>query len=292
MFKGTATALITPFNKEKELDIKNFEKLINDQIENNINALVILGTTGESPTINEKEKYEIIKKAIEITNKKIPIIVGTGSNDTKKILKNNKIAEELNADGLLIVTPYYNKTTQNGLYENYKYISQNTKLPIVLYNVPSRTGLNIEPKTTIKLLKNIENIIGIKEASGNISQINKILNEKPKNKYLYSGNDDQIIPIMANGGDGVISVISNLIPKQISKMTENILQKKYEEALEINNKYLNLMNMMFEEVNPIPIKYAMSLKYKTENTLRLPLISVTKELEEKIKKEMKRVEII
>ncbi|BBE30860.1 4-hydroxy-tetrahydrodipicolinate synthase [Tepiditoga spiralis] len=290
MFKGVGTAIITPFDSELNIDYVSLEKLINFQLKY-VDALIVLGTTGEAPTITEKEREKLINFVIEKTNKKVPVIIGTGSNDTKKILKYNKISEKANADGLLIVTPYYNKTTQFGLKENYKYISERTSLPIILYNVPSRTGVNILPDTAIDIFNKNKNVIGIKEASGNISQINTLISKKPNNMLVYSGNDDQVIPIMSLGGDGVISVISNILPKIMKNLTTSILNNDYITAKDINKKYNELMNKLFIEVNPIPIKYAASKLNLCKNKLRLPLVSLSSENQKILDELLKEIKI-
>ena len=291
MFKGVGTALITPFKDNGEIDYVKYEALLEYQIKNEINALIVLGTTGESPTITLEERSQLTKIAVKKSNGKIPVIVGTGANDTKKVLKLNKIAEDDGADGLLIVTPYYNKTNQDGLVENYKYIAENTKLPIILYNVPSRTGVNIESETA-KKLSEIENITAIKEASGNMSQVLNTINKCKGKINVLSGNDDQSLPLMLSGGDGVISVFSNLVPKAMKKITSCILEDKYLQARDTFYKYLDLMNLMFLDVNPIPIKFAMSLIGLSNNNLRKPLFKLSKEKEESILKEMKKLELL
>ncbi len=219
LFTGVATALATPFIDEK-INFKVFEEFIELQINSGINALVVCGTTGEASTMSQNEKIDLIKCAISVTNKRVPIIVGTGSNNTLSAIEMSKIAEKLGADGLLVVTPYYNKTTQNGLIEHYKSISNSVSIPIILYNVPSRTGMNISPETCLELSK-IKNIVGIKEASGNISQITKIASLCGDNLPIYSGNDDQILPILSLGGQGVISVLSNINPSLTLDITNS-----------------------------------------------------------------------
>ena len=209
MFKGAGTALITPFAQDQSVDLNALLKIVQNQLQNKIDALIVLGTTGESPVIDYDERRKLISVVVEESIGKIPVIVGTGSNDTKKVIENNKQAEDLKADGLLIVNPYYNKGTQESLVEHYKLISEKTKLPIILYNVPSRTGMNILPETAIRIHKECKNVVAIKEASGNISQIVKLIAMKPNSFSLFSGNDDQTLAIMALGGDGVISVFSN-----------------------------------------------------------------------------------
>jgi 4-hydroxy-tetrahydrodipicolinate synthase len=271
MFQGAATALITPFDDELNVDYSAWKKFLRFQIENGINALIVLGTTGEAATINEDERRKLTEIAVETAGKKIPVIVGTGTNDTKKVVSLNKLAEECKADGVLIVNPYYNKGTQNSLIDHYKYIAERTPLPIILYNVPSRTAMNILPETVIKIHEGCPNVIGIKEACADISQIAKLFSIKPDNFIVYSGNDDQTLPIMALGGKGLVSVLSNVYPKQTAELTHSLLKNDYEKARKINNKYLKYMNLLFVEANPIPVKYAASRLGYCRNTLRLPL---------------------
>ncbi|MBM7559211.1 4-hydroxy-tetrahydrodipicolinate synthase [Marinitoga litoralis] len=275
MFKGVGTAIITPFNEDYSVDYKALEEFVNFQLDY-VDALIVLGTTGEAPTINEQEREKIVSTVVEITNKKVPVIVGTGSNNPDHVLHNNKLAERSGADGLLIVSPYYNKSTQKGLVEYFSYVAQRTDLPIILYNVPSRTGGNILPDTAIEIYEKNKNVVGIKEASGNISQIAELISKKPKDMKLYSGNDDQALPLMALGGDGVISVFSNVLPEKMRELTHAILNNDYVKAQEINNKYNVLMRKLFIEVNPIPVKYAVSKLGYCKNVLRLPLIPISK----------------
>ncbi len=272
MFTGTGTALITPFNDDLSIDFNSFKLLIEDQIKNGVNAIIILGTTGESPVIDEDERRKLVEEAVSIANGRIKIIVGTGTNDTKKVVKFNKIAEQCKADGLLIVNPYYNKSTQTGLVEHYKFISEHTDLPIILYNVPSRTAMNILPETVLSIHDKCKNVVAVKEASGDISQIAKLCAMKPDTLTVFSGNDDQTLPIMALGGKGVISVFSNVYPKEMCTLTNLILNSDFKKALELNNKYLKMMNLLFVETNPIPVKYLAGVRGLCKNIFRLPLI--------------------
>ena len=214
MFNGTGTALITPFDTDLNVDFQSLKNLIRFQIDNGINALIILGTTGEAVTIDDYEREKIIDISVTEVNKKIPVIIGTGTNNTKKVVSHNQMAEKYNVDALLIVNPYYNKGTQKSLVEHYKFISERTSLPIILYNVPSRTGMNILPETVIQIFNECKNVIAVKEACGDISQIAKLFANKPEDLIVYSGNDDQALPIMSLGGKGVISVLSNILPKE------------------------------------------------------------------------------
>ena len=227
MFKGTGTAIVTPFNDDLSIDLHSLKKFVRFQVEGGVDCLVVLGTTGEAPTINESERNKIIETVVDEVNGKVPIIVGTGTNDTKHVAELNKEAEKFNVSGLLIVNPYYNKGTQQSIIEHYQYIAERTSLPILLYNVPSRTGMNVFPETTLSINQQCKNVVGIKEASGDISQIAKLISMKPDNFLVYSGNDDQTLPIMALGGDGIISVASNVFPKEISELAQAILNNDY-----------------------------------------------------------------
>lgn len=275
MFTGTGTALITPFNEDLSIDFNSLKLLIEDQIKNGVNAIIILGTTGESPVINEDERRKLLEEAVSMANGRIKIIVGTGTNDTRKVVKYNKIAEQCKVDGLLIVNPYYNKSTQAGLVEHYNFISEQTDLPIILYNVPSRTAMNLLPETVLAIHDKCKNVVAVKEASGDISQIAKLCAMKPDSLTVFSGNDDQTLPIMALGGRGVISVFSNVYPKVMSTLTDTILKIDFKTALALNNKYLKMMNLLFIETNPIPVKYLASVRGLCKNILRLPLVKAT-----------------
>ncbi len=286
MFQGTATALITPFDDDLNVDYSAWKKFLKFQMENGISALIVLGTTGEAATIDADERKKLTEMAVETADKKIPVIVGTGTNDTKKVVSLNKLAEDCKADGVLIVNPYYNKGTQSSLVEHYKYIAERTPLPIILYNVPSRTAMNILPETVVKIHESCPNVIGIKEACGDISQIAKLFSIKPDNFIVYSGNDDQTLPIMALGGKGLVSVLSNIYPKQTSELTQALLNNDYEKARKINNKFLKYMNLLFVEANPIPVKYAASKLEICKNTLRLPLAKASASTMKLIDEEM------
>ena len=269
IFKGVATALITPLNSNG-VDYEALGKLIDWQINQGINALVIAGTTGEGATLSDEEHKKVIAYSVERANKKIPIIAATGSNETDYAVSMTKFACEAGADAVLVVTPYYNKATQNGLVTMYKTIADASSVPLILYNVPSRTGINIEPETYLKLADH-PMIKGIKEANGDISKIMKTFNLIGGKLDVYSGNDDQIIPIMAVGGLGVISVLSNIAPAQTVEMCNKFFAGDLRGASEMQLKYLPLINALFSEVNPIPVKAAMNKLGWCENYLRLPL---------------------
>lgn len=273
LFKGVATALATPFD-ENGVNIKEFEKFINFQIDSGINALVVCGTTGEASTMSLEEKVATIKCAIKTSNGRVPIIVGSGSNNTATAIEMSIMAENLGADGLLIVTPYYNKTTQAGLIAHYTAVAKATALPIIMYSVPSRTGLNITPSTCLELSK-IENIVAIKEASGNLSQIAEIATLCRDNLYIYSGNDDQILPVLSLGGIGVISVLSNIVPEVVHKMTSDFFAGNIKEAIDAQLNTLELTNSLFCEVNPIPVKSALNMLGYNVGIPRLPLVEMS-----------------
>jgi 4-hydroxy-tetrahydrodipicolinate synthase len=289
MFKGVGTALITPFDKDLNVDYNALKKISLHQIKGGVDAIIVLGTTGESPIIDINEREKIISTVMEVVDGKAEIIIGTGTNNTKDVIVLNKIAEKLKADGLLVVNPYYNKGTQESLVEHYKYISERTNLPIILYNVPSRTGMNLLPETAIKIHDACRNIVAIKEASGDISQIAHLISIKPDNFKVYSGNDDQTLPIMALGGSGIISVFSNAYPKELKKLTDALLKNDLISARKYQNKYLNMMNALFAETSPMPLKYVMSKLGLCENILRLPLIPVSKKTEKILVEAMQKM---
>ncbi len=275
MFKGTGTALITPFNEDLSVDYDSLKKITLHQLKGGIDALIVLGTTGESPVINDDERKKIITIVQETVRGNVPIIVGTGTNNTEHVVELNRMAEDLGVDGLLIVNPYYNKGTQSSLIEHYRYISERTTLPIILYNVPSRTGMNILPGTSIKIFEVCKNVVGIKEASGNISQIAELIASKPSDMLVYSGNDDQTLPIIALGGAGVVSVFSNPYPHLMKNLTDALLNNEMDKARSLNNKYNDMMNKLFIEASPAPVKYVMSRLGNCKNVLRLPLSRLT-----------------
>ena len=269
IFEGAATALITPFNANG-VDYPALKRLIDWQIEEGIDALVICGTTGEGSTMTDAEHKEVLRFSLEVAAGRVPMIAGTGSNDTAYAVQMTQHACQLGYDAVLVVTPYYNKATQNGLVAHYTAIAQASTKPIIVYNVPSRTGVNITPATYAKMAK-VPNIAAIKEANGNISSIVETATLVGDVMDIYSGNDDQIVPVMACGGKGVISVLSNLLPKETSLMCHKMLEGDVTGAMEMQKKYLALTNALFSEVNPIPAKAAMAAMGFGENYLRLPL---------------------
>lgn len=287
IFKGVATALITPTN-ENGIDYDRFEKLLNWQIEQGINALVICGTTGEASTLTDEEHRSAIKFAVEKVNHRIPVIAGTGANDTAYAVSLTKFACEVGADACLVVTPYYNKATQGGLIKMFTTIADASTVPLILYNIPSRTGVNIAPSTFATLAEH-PMIAAVKEASGNISQCVKIMSLVGDKLDMYSGNDDQIIPLLSIGGSGVISVLSNVFPKETVEMCNKFFEGDVEGSAEMQFKYLPLINALFSEVNPIPVKAAMAKLGFCENYLRLPLTPMEKANEDVMFEEMRKL---
>lgn len=280
LFKGCGTALVTPFTNDG-INFEELRKLIEFQILEGIDSLIICGTTGESSTMSLEEKKAVIEFSVKIANGRVPIIAGTGGNNTTDVINLSKYAESVGADGLLLVTPYYNKTTQKGLIAHFSEIAKNVSIPIILYNVPSRTGINIEPETCLELSK-ISNIVGIKEASGNISQVSKITNLCKDNLAIYSGNDDQIMPILSLGGLGVISVLSNIYPKYVHNLVMDYLTGNWQKATASQIYAIPLISALFSEVNPIPIKYAVNKIGFNCGVPRLPLIELSDKNKEKI----------
>lgn len=289
IFKGCGTAIITPFTNEG-INFEEFRKLIEFQISNGADSIIVCGTTGESSTMSLDEKQSAIEFAVRVANKRIPIIAGTGGNCTKSAIELSKYAENVGADAILVVTPYYNKTTQAGLIAHYTAIANSVKLPIIMYNVPSRTGLNIAPETCFELAK-LDNIVAVKEASGDLSQVAKIAALCRDNLHIYSGNDDQILPILSLGGLGVISVISNIIPKTVHDMAENFFEGKISEATKLQLDTLELTSAMFSEVNPIPVKAALNMVGFNAGLPRLPLVELSDSGKEKVKSALKNLNI-
>ena len=271
IFKGAGVAIVTPMTADGEVNYEVLGEMLEAQIAGGTDAIIICGTTGESATLSEEEHSAVIRYAIKKVNKRIPVIAGTGSNCTATAIKLSKEAEKDGADGLLLVTPYYNKATQKGLIAHYTAIAKAVSLPIILYNVPSRTGCNLQPETIAALVKNVKNIVGVKEASGNISQIAKVKLLCGDDIDLYSGNDDQVVPILSLGGIGVISVLSNVAPKETHNMVMDYLNGDVDKARQMQLKAIPLIDALFSEVNPIPVKKAMSFMGWEAGPLRAPL---------------------
>lgn len=286
MFKGSGVAIITPFNDEG-VDFVKLEELLEWHIAEGTDAIVICGTTGESATMTDEEQKAAIKFTVETVNKRIPVIAGAGSNDTAHSVELSKYADEIGADGLLIVTPYYNKTTQKGLIKHYETIANEVNTPIIIYNVPGRTGLNILPQTVAELAKH-PNIRGIKEASGNIAQVAEISRLVPDDFYIYSGNDDMIVPLLSVGGHGVISVVANILPKDTHNMVHYFLDGDFEAAKNLQLDMKALIDSLFIEVNPIPVKEAMNILGMNVGECRLPLVSMSEDNRAKLEAEIRK----
>ena len=291
VFEGCATALVTPMLADGSINEKAFRKLVDEQIEKGVDALVVCGTTGESSTLDHEEHTRAIKIVVEQTNGRVPVIAGTGSNDTNYAVKLCKEAVQLGADALLMVTPYYNKTSQAGLVAHYTYVADRVNAPIIVYNVPSRTGVNIKPETYKELAKH-PNIVAAKEANGDISSVLKTVSLCGDNLVIYSGNDDQTVPIMALGGKGVISVASNVIPAEMHQLTKACLDGDFKKATELSVKYSDLMDGMFMDVNPIPVKEAMNMMGMEMGDCRLPLVSMSENKKAELKEILKAAKVL
>lgn len=292
VFRGSGVALVTPFTKDKDVNYEELGRLIEFQIENGTDAIIICGTTGEPVTMTEEERLSVISYTIEKVKKRVPVIAGTGGNCTENVITFSKRAQDAGADGLLVVTPYYNKATQNGLYEHYKAVAMAVDLPIILYNVPSRTGVNILPDTAARLGKDIENIVALKEASGNISQVAEVVRKAEGALEIYSGNDDQIVPIMSLGGIGVISVLANVAPKDTHHMVQLYLDGDVKHAAQLQLKYMDLIQALFCEVNPIPVKKALELMGFQTKELRMPLTEMETKNQVRLERTMKEAGLI
>lgn len=291
IFTGAGVAIITPFTADGKVNEKVLAEIIEYQISHSTDAIVICGTTGESATLDHNEHTQAIKIAVDVTAGRIPVIAGTGSNDTAYALKLSNDAEKLGVDGLLMVTPYYNKASQEGLIKHFNYVADRVSTPIILYNVPSRTGCEIKPETYAELSKN-KMIYAAKEATGNLSSIAKTISLVPEDFAIYSGNDDQITPIMSLGGKGVISVLSNILPQVAHDIAQTALDGDFKKSAELQLKYLELCNAMFMDVNPIPVKVAMRMMGIDVGPLRLPLCDMTPANTEKLKSVLQKYELI
>lgn len=290
IFKGSGVAIITPFN-ENGIDFEKFKHLIEWHIKESTDAIIVCGTTGEATTMTEQEKKEAIKFTVDTVNKRIPVIAGTGGNNTKTSIEMSLYAESVGVDGLLVITPYYNKTNSEGLFMHFKAINDAVKTPIILYNVPSRTNMNITPTTLLRLTQ-LNNVVAIKEASGDLSQVAKMKSLCGDKIDIYSGNDDQIVPIMSLGGIGVISVAANIIPKTMHDMCQFYLDGNCSDATTLQLKYLNLINDLFIETNPIPVKTAMNIMGMNVGKLRLPLYKMDTKNEETLVNTLKKYNLV
>ena len=287
VFTGAGVAIVTPFKDNGEVDYEKFAEMVEYQIENGTDAIIVCGTTGESSTLTHEEHLDVIRYCVEKVNGRIPVIAGTGSNCTDTAIYLSTEAEKYGVDGLLLVTPYYNKATQKGLYQHFKAVADSVKVPVILYNVPSRTGCNIATETVVKLCTEVENIVGVKEASGNLSQIVKLMSLADGKVDLYSGNDDQITPLLALGGKGVISVLSNVAPRQTHEICAKFFAGDVAGSCAEQLRAIPLCNALFCEVNPIPVKKALNLQGRGAGILRMPLCEMEEENAVKLEKAMK-----
>ncbi len=293
IFTGAGVAIVTPFKGNGEVDYETFAKNIEFQIEKGTDAIIVCGTTGEASTLSHEEHIEVIRYCVECVNGRIPVVAGTGSNCTETAIYLSQEAEKAGADGLLVVTPYYNKATQKGLYEHFKMVADAVKIPIILYNIPGRTGgVNILPETVVRLCTEVENIVGVKDATGNISQVAKLMSIADGKVDLYSGNDDQILPLLSLGGKGVISVLSNVAPTETHEICAKFFAGDVEGSRKLQLELLTLINLLFIEVNPIPVKKALQLMGMMGGTLRRPLTEMEEDNAAKLEKEMKAVGLL
>ena len=290
LFSGSGVAIITPFNKDFSLNYELFGKLLEFHVSNKTDAIIVCGTTGESATLTHKEQEDLIDFTVKQINGRIPVIAGTGSNETERAIRLTQFAEKSGADGALVVTPYYNKTSQRGLYEHYKIIAGSTSLPIIMYNVPSRTSLNMSAKTAVELSK-IKNIVATKEAGSNIVQIAEIARDADPDFCIYSGNDNETIPILSLGAKGVISVAANIIPGEMSRMVHLYLEGETGKSTKLFLEYLPVMNDLFIDVNPVPVKYAMELLGHPAGPCRMPLTGMEPENKETLKNTLEKANV-
>lgn len=279
---GSGVALITPFNEDLTVDFNALEKLVNYNIENGINYLVVSGTTGESATITFQEKQQILQHVIQVNNNRVPIVLGIGGNNTQSVLEEIQNTDLKNVDGILSVSPYYSKPTQEGFYQHFKAIASSTNKPIILYNVPGRTGKNMEPATTIKLANEFSNIVAVKEAAGNMAQYYELIRNKPVGFHIISGDDDLALGVTLAGGSGVISVIGQAFPKEFSTMIQLGLEGNAKDSFPIHYKLVDIVNLIFEENNPAGIKEVLQSLAICKNTVRLPLVTTSKDLQDRI----------
>lgn len=287
IFEGAGVALITPFYPNGEVNFDKLRELLEEQIAGGTDAIISCGTTGESSTMSHEEHVEVVRFTCEVVNGRIPVIAGAGSNSTREAVHLSQEAERAGADGLLLVTPYYNKATQNGLIAHYTAIAESVKIPILLYHIPGRTGVTMTPSTIIKLCRDVPNIVGVKEASGNFSAIAEIMNMADGCVDLYSGNDDQIVPLLSLGGKGVISVLSNIAPQKTHEICRTYLDGDVKKSRELQLQAIPLINALFCEVNPIPVKAALNLMGKEAGPMRLPLTEMELKNQERLAKAMK-----
>lgn len=287
IFEGAGVALVTPFHADGTVNYEKLEEIIEEQIAGGTDSIIICGTTGESSTMTHEEHLDVIRYCCKVVNGRIPVVAGTGSNCTREAIDMSKEAEAAGADGLLLVTPYYNKATQNGLIAHFTAIANAVKIPVILYHIPSRTGVTMTPETMAAMFHNVGNIVGVKEASGNLSAIAKLVNLTDGKMDIYSGNDDQIVPLLSLGGKGVISVLSNVAPAQTHEICASYFAGDVKKSCQLQIEAIPLIDALFCEVNPIPVKAAMNLMGKEVGPLRLPLTEMEPANQEKLKKAMK-----
>lgn len=292
IFTGAGVALITPMNDDGSVNYEKLRELLEFHVANKTDAIIICGTTGEASTLSDEEHLECIRFACEVINKRIPVIAGTGSNCTQSAIELSKEAEKSGVDGLLLVTPYYNKATQNGLKVHYKAIAKEVNVPIILYNVPSRTGTRLAPQTVVDLCHEVPNIVGVKDATGDISEVAELMSLAKGTVDVYSGNDDQIVPVLSLGGKGVISVLSNILPKETHDMVASYLDGDVVKSCEMQLKYFDLVKALFCEVNPIPVKKALNLMGMEVGSLRLPLTEMEDANAKRLEEEMRKAGVI
>ena len=292
IFTGAGVALITPMNEDGSVNYEKLIELLEFHVANKTDAIIICGTTGEASTLSDEEHLECIRFACEVINKRIPVIAGTGSNCTQSAIELSKEAEKSGVDGLLLVTPYYNKATQNGLKAHYKAIAKEVNVPIILYNVPSRTGTRLAPQTVVDLCHEVPNIVGVKDATGDISEVAELMSLAKGTVDVYSGNDDQIVPVLSLGGKGVISVLSNILPKETHDMVASYLEGDVVKSCEMQLKYFDLVKALFCEVNPIPVKKALNLMGMEVGSLRLPLTEMEDANAKRLEEEMRKAGVI
>ena len=292
IFTGAAVALITPMHEDGSINYEEMERIVNDQINHGTDAIVICGTTGEASTMTHEEHIETIKACVEMTKKRVPVIAGSGSNCTDTAIFLSREAQKAGADGLLVVSPYYNKATQKGLKQHFTAVAGSVDIPIILYNIQGRTGVNMTPETVAYLTKHVENIVAVKEASGNISQMAKIAELCGESFDIYSGNDDQVVPLLSLGGKGVISVLSNIAPRETHDIVAKFMDGDVKGSRELQLRALPLIEKLFCEVNPIPVKAALNLMGKEAGPLRLPLTEMEPQNQERLKKAMQEYGIL
>ena len=292
IFTGAGVALITPMNDDGSVNYEKLRELLEFHVANKTDAIIICGTTGEASTLSDEEHLECIRFACEVINKRIPVIAGTGSNCTQSAIELSKEAEKSGVDGLLLVTPYYNKATQNGLKAHYKAIAKEVNVPIILYNVQSRTGTRLAPQTVVDLCHEVPNIVGVKDATGDISEVAELMSLAKGTVDVYSGNDDQIVPVLSLGGKGVISVLSNILPKETHDMVASYLEGDVAKSCEMQLKYFDLVKALFCEVNPIPVKKALNLMGMEVGSLRLPLTEMEDANAKRLEEEMRKAGVI